>query len=111
MYIHLFVNVWTVGNSSLTGNYITNVSRIARTYNPAAAVSGDGNYVAFNYFAHVPHTAYTQGGCDNLFEHNVIEMVCFETADAGGMIRPCRWCPHAPRSKMCIIYFTDSTMV
>ena len=52
--------------------------------NPTISVAGDGNYVGHNYLAHTPHTAYMQGGCDNLFEHNIIEHVCFETADAGG---------------------------
>ena len=51
---------------------------------PTISVAGDGNYVGHNYLAHTPHTAYMQGGCDNLYEHNIMEHVCFETADASG---------------------------
>eukprot|EP01043_Picozoa_sp_COSAG02_P026444 COSAG02_NODE_1523_length_12140_cov_16.419650_7_plen_794_part_00 len=101
------------GNTSLIGNQISNVSRIARTCTsfsslhlflvpfcilvaqrsqlcgcyvdtPTISVAGDGNYIGHNYLAHTPHTAYMQGGCDNLFEHNIMEHVCFETADASG---------------------------
>jgi parallel beta-helix repeat protein len=67
------VSALVAGNSSVIGNHITNFSRIGRTYNPAVTVSGVGNYVGHNYMANAPHTAFTQGGVDNIFEYNYLE--------------------------------------
>ena len=73
------VTTLTPGHSSAIGNTITNFSRIQRTYAAGVAFEGMSNYVANNSISHAPHTAITGGGNENLFEHNTIRHVCFET--------------------------------
>ena len=70
---------------------IHHFSRIARTYRPAANVSGVGVRVAHNHFHHAPHDAIQLGGNEHVIEFNEVDHVCEETGDVGAFYMGRDW--------------------
>ncbi len=72
-------------------NHIHHFGRIYRTYRPAVAVNGVGNYVSHNLIHDGPHNAIQLGGNDHTIEFNEIHHVCFETGDVGAFYMGRDW--------------------
>ena len=100
------------GENIIRSNYIHHYARFFRTYRPGVLWAGVGNLFEHNHIAHAPHNAFLGGGneavcnddrptggkgendtatspdevCggnDNIFQHNLVEHVCYETDDSG----------------------------
>jgi hypothetical protein len=64
---------------------IHHYARLIKTYQPAVALGGVGQFVEYNDLSNAPHQAISFGGNDHRIAHNRIERVCLDTGDAGAI--------------------------
>jgi hypothetical protein len=85
------------GRNRLENTRIHAFGRLYRTYQPAAQVSGVGQIVVGNEFAHAPHSAIIFSGNEHLIEGNEIFDVLRETGDSGAIYCGRDWTMHGNR--------------
>ena len=72
-------------------NFIHNIARLKRVYNPGISINGVGNRISQNLIEHVPHMAIGFSGNDNIIEYNELNDVCYESNDAGAIYTGRNW--------------------
>jgi len=81
----------TPGNNTATGVRAVAYSRLTRTYTPAMSWSGVGNTFSGSSFGFAPHNGWLGSGNGNLFENNVVDLLCFEVSDSGAWYSGRSW--------------------
>jgi hypothetical protein len=79
------------GQCFADNNFIHNIARLKRVYNPGITVNGAGNRVSHNLILNVPHMAIGFSGNDHLIEYNEIDSACYESNDAGAIYAGRSW--------------------
>lgn len=115
-------DVYNIGSSALTvtggdtttvepgGCYVVNChiydwAKVKRVYNGAIALTGVGQYAAYNKLHYAPHFAIALSGSNCVIEYNEIFDVVRETADSGSIYDGKKW--FAPGSIIRYNYFHD----
>jgi hypothetical protein len=78
-------NSLTAGHHFVENCFVSDISRLQRTYTPAVLLEGCGNRVAHNRFEWMPSSALRVEGNDQLVELNQIRHVVRESDDQGGL--------------------------
>jgi Right handed beta helix region len=81
----------TPGENLAENNHIHHYARWKRTYAPAIAVSGVGNFIRHNLFHDAPHNAIQLSGNEHIVEFNEFHHVCLETDDVGAFYMGRDW--------------------
>lgn len=79
------------GECFAENNYIRDIARINRVYNPGISLNGVGNRATHNHIEHLPHFAIYFNGNEHLMEYNEINDVCYESNDAGAIYAGRNW--------------------
>lgn len=75
----------------VVNTHIYNYAQTKRTYRPAIAVYGVGNYIAYNHIHDAPHQAIYFNGNNHIIEYNNIHNVVMESRDAGAIYAGRDW--------------------
>jgi hypothetical protein len=79
------------GSCYADNNFIHNIARLKRVYNPGITISGAGNRISHNLIRVVPHMAIGFLGNDHVIEYNEIDSACYESNDAGAIYTGRNW--------------------